>query len=52
MDGHEIRLELSALNAELQRVTKQRDRALANRETAAAQIALLEMQRLQTNIQL
>jgi hypothetical protein len=52
MDGREIRLQLSGLEAELQRVTKQRDRALANRETAAAQIALLEMQRLQTEMQL
>ncbi len=52
MDGREVRLEMSALDAELQRVTKQRDRALANRETAAAQIALLEMQRLQTSMQL
>jgi hypothetical protein len=52
MDGREVRLELSGREAELQRVTKQRDRALANRETAAAQIALLEMQRLQTEMQL
>jgi hypothetical protein len=52
MDGREIRLELSSLESELQRITKQRDRALANLETAAAQIALLEMQRLQTSMQL
>jgi multidrug efflux pump subunit AcrA (membrane-fusion protein) len=52
MDGREIRLELSGLESDLQRVTKQRDQALANRETAAAQIALLEMQRLQSSMQL
>lgn len=47
MDGREIRLELASLDAELEGATKERDRALVLRDAASAQIALLEIQRLQ-----
>ncbi len=47
MDGREIRLELASLDAELEGATKERDRALVQRDAASAQIALLEIQRLQ-----
>jgi multidrug resistance efflux pump len=52
MDGREIRLELSGLEAESGRVAKERDLALASGETSDAQIAELEMARLQVKTQL
>ena len=52
MDAADIRMEMAGLQADWQRGTKQRDSALASRETAAAQIALLEMERLQLRIDL
>jgi multidrug resistance efflux pump len=52
MDGADIRLEMAGLKADLQRATKQRQSALASRETAASQIARLEMERLQLRIDL
>ncbi len=52
MDAHEIRLELAAMEADLQRAMKQRDAAMAQRDTAASQLAQLEMERLTLNQQL
>jgi hypothetical protein len=52
MDGREIRLELSGVQAEIGRVAKERDLALASGETFEAQIAELEMTRLQGKTQL
>lgn len=52
MDAADIRLEVAGLEADLQRAKKQRDSSLAARETAAAQIARLEMERLQLRIDL
>lgn len=52
MDGREIRLELSGVQADIGRVAKERDLALANGETSEAQIAELEMARLQGKTQL
>jgi hypothetical protein len=46
MDGREIRWELSALTADYERARKGRDVAMANRSTADAQKAKLEMERL------
>src|SRR5690606_12639024 len=47
LDGREIRLELAAIHANYSRVALERDTALANGQTSAAQIARLEMERLQ-----
>lgn len=52
MDGREIQFEISGLTAELRRVEKDRDTALAAYDTAASQIAQLEAQRLQLKIDL
>jgi multidrug efflux pump subunit AcrA (membrane-fusion protein) len=52
MDAADIRLEVAGLEADLQRAKKQRDSSLAARETAAAQIAFLEMERLKLRIDL
>jgi hypothetical protein len=52
LDGRDIRCELASNEAEYQRVAKEYDTALANGFTAAAQIARLEMQRLELKSQL
>ena len=52
MDGREIQFEISGLTAELRRVGKDRDTALAAYDTAASQIAQLEARRLQLKIDL
>lgn len=46
LDGRELEWELAGLQAELHRAEKQRDVAIARRESAAAQQAQLELQRL------
>jgi biotin carboxyl carrier protein len=46
MDAKEIRLELSSIEAEFHRTQKHRDMAMANRDTSTAQIANLELDRL------
>jgi biotin carboxyl carrier protein len=46
LDGRELEWELAGLEAELQRAEKQRDVAIARRESAAAQQAQLELHRL------
>jgi RND family efflux transporter MFP subunit len=52
MDGREIRWELAALAAELNRAAKLRDSSLAVQDVAAAQLASLEAERLQKKIDL
>jgi RND family efflux transporter MFP subunit len=52
MDEREIRWELASLNADLTRARKERDAALASHRTADAQLAKLEMKRLQLQIRL
>ena len=52
MDGREIQFEISGLTAEMRRIGKDRDTALAAYDTAASQIAALESQRLQLKIDL
>ena len=52
MDAREIRLQRASVEADLGRAVKQRDTALASRDTAAAQMALYEMERLRLNLQL
>jgi hypothetical protein len=52
MDGRDIRWELAGLIAERGRVSKQRDVALASHETVTAQLAELEMERLDLKIQM
>ncbi|MGI9428569.1 MAG: efflux RND transporter periplasmic adaptor subunit [Bythopirellula sp.] len=51
-DGREIRWELVAQQAALEKAQKTRDAALADRKTSAAQLARLEMQQLQHQIAL
>jgi len=52
MDGRVIDLELRTLSAELQKARKMRDVHLASGNTAAAQIAVLESERLEQKIKL
>jgi multidrug resistance efflux pump len=52
MDGREIQWELGTLNAELKRAEKNHDTALAAHETAQAQMARLEAERLRLKIRL
>lgn len=52
MDGRVIDLELRTLSAELQKARKMRDVHLATGNTAAAQIAVLESERLEQKIKL
>lgn len=52
MDGRVIDLELRTLSAELQKARKMRDVHLAAGNTAAAQIAVLESERLEQKIKL
>jgi multidrug resistance efflux pump len=52
MDAREIRLELASVEADLVRAIKQRDTAMASRETAAAQMARFEMDRLELKVQM
>jgi multidrug efflux pump subunit AcrA (membrane-fusion protein) len=46
MDGHELRLELAAVQADYERTQKSRDVNLAGGKVAAAQIDKLELERL------
>jgi len=52
MDGREIRWELAGLEAQLNRVKKQRDAAMASHNVSTAQQAKLEMRRLELKIRL
>jgi biotin carboxyl carrier protein len=52
LDGREIRLELASTQADYERKRKERDTAMANGQTASAQIARLEMERLDLKVQL
>jgi hypothetical protein len=52
LDGRDIRIELSSTQAEYERKNKERDTALANGQTATAQIARLDMERLELKTQL
>jgi RND family efflux transporter MFP subunit len=52
MDGREIRWELAGLESELNAATKKRDSALATQNAATAQLAKLDMERLQLKIRL
>ena len=50
MDGREIRWELGTLSAELKHAEKEHDTALAAQDTASAQLARLDSERLQLEI--
>jgi biotin carboxyl carrier protein len=52
MDGREIRWELAGLTAELDAAAKKRDSALASQNAGAAQLAKLDMERLELKIRL
>jgi RND family efflux transporter MFP subunit len=52
MDGREIRWELAGLESELNAASKKRDSALALQNAAAAQLAKLDMERLELKIRL
>lgn len=52
MDGRDIRWELAGLIAERGRASKQRDVALASHDVVTAQIAKLELERLDVNIRM
>jgi hypothetical protein len=52
LDGREIRMELASLSAEREHAAKQRQVALAGRNTADAQQAQLKMERIDLRIQL
>ncbi len=52
MDQREIRWELAELKAAQARAEKERDAAMAGHKTSGAQLAALEMQRLQLQMQL
>lgn len=52
MDAREIRLESASVEADLVRAVKQRDTAMASRDTAAAQMAEFEMERLKLKLQM
>jgi len=52
IDAREIQWELDGLLAEYHRATKTRDAALANDQVAEAQLAKLEMQRIELKMQL
>ncbi len=52
MDGRSIRMELSALQADLAGATKRRDAAMVQREFGKKQIAKSEMERYQAKIDL
>ncbi len=52
MDSKEIRWEISTLTAEKQRYRKEYDKELAADNTAKAQIAMLEVERIQRKLQL
>ncbi len=52
MDDREIRLELAGLEADLSRARKRKDAALAGRKTSDAQLAALEVDRLQAKLQM
>jgi biotin carboxyl carrier protein len=52
MDGQEIDWQLAAHQADYMRASKEHDASLANRNTAAAQVARLEMERLDVQIEL
>ncbi len=52
MDPREIQWELAGLKADLARARKERDAAMAAHKTSSAQVAELEMQRLQLQMQL
>jgi len=52
IDGREIRWELDGLVAEYNRIAKKRDSALVGHQVAEAQLAKLEMERIQLRAQL
>lgn len=52
LDGRELRWNLAALEADYAQAQKSRDAALADRNPAAAQLARLEIERLENRIQL
>lgn len=52
LDGREIRWELAGLQADLQRVSRERDGHLANRDAGAARLSELERERLRLQSQL
>jgi RND family efflux transporter MFP subunit len=52
MDEREIGWELAGLRAEFTRAEKERDAAMASHKTSAAQLAELEMERLEVKMQL
>ena len=52
MDGRELGLELASLTADLNRASKQSDAALATHNISEAQLAQLEMDRIELKIQL
>ncbi|MGE0757540.1 MAG: efflux RND transporter periplasmic adaptor subunit [Pirellulaceae bacterium] len=51
LDGRDVRVELATAEADYQRASKERDTALANGQTSAAQMARLEMESLDLQIQ-
>lgn len=52
MDGREVRWKRAAVVADLNQATKKRDAAMAAQDSAEAQIAKLEMERLNVELQL
>jgi multidrug resistance efflux pump len=52
MDGRDVRWELTGLVAELGRSAKRRDAAMASHDVVTAQLAKLDMERLEANIQM
>jgi multidrug resistance efflux pump len=52
MDGRDVHWELTGLVAELGRSAKRRDAALASHDVVTAQLAKLDMDRLEANIQM
>jgi RND family efflux transporter MFP subunit len=50
MDGREIRWEIASLTADFARAEKERDAAMATHRTGASQLAELEMDRLEVQI--
>ncbi len=52
LDGRQLRIELAGLQASLESEKKKHDAALAQRDVASSQIALLEVRRLEADIEL
>ena len=52
LDGRQLRIELAGLQAELKGTSKRRSAAMANNQIADAQIAMSEMKKLKSEIQL